>query len=131
MSLSTFNSGSPRLASLDAFRGFVILTMVFVNHLAGIRDVPGWMRHMPEGAEGMTFVDVVFPAFLFIVGMAIPPALDRRRERGRRSRGRSGTSPCAAAGSSSSACSWSTRTIYRRRNRGWVGRCGRFCCLSA
>lgn len=71
-----------RIASLDAFRGFVVLTMVFVNHLSPMQGVPAWMKHMPPDRTGMTFVDVVFPAFLFMVGMAIPPAFDRRLAQG-------------------------------------------------
>lgn len=72
----------PRVASIDAFRGFVIMAMVFVNAVAGMPGVPAWMQHVPPGVEGMTFVDVVFPAFLFIVGMAVPVAFERRRARG-------------------------------------------------
>jgi len=52
--------------------------MIFVNDLASVRDIPWWLRHMPQTADGMTFVDVVFPAFLFIVGMSIPYAIERR-----------------------------------------------------
>ena len=72
-----------RLASLDALRGFTILVMIFVNDVAGVSGAPAWMKHIdPPDADGMTFVDVVFPAFLFIVGMSIPMALERRFERG-------------------------------------------------
>jgi heparan-alpha-glucosaminide N-acetyltransferase len=71
-----------RIASIDAFRGLTILVMVFVNQLAGVSGVPPWARHMKADADAMSFVDVVFPAFLFIVGMSIPFALDRRRARG-------------------------------------------------
>ena len=72
-----------RLASLDAVRGFTILVMIFVNDVAGVQGAPAWMKHMqPANADGMTFVDLVFPAFLFIVGMSIPFALERRLERG-------------------------------------------------
>ena len=67
-----------RITSIDAFRGITILVMVFVNELAGIREIPAWMKHMPAGADAMTFVDVVFPAFLFIAGMSIPFALSKR-----------------------------------------------------
>jgi heparan-alpha-glucosaminide N-acetyltransferase len=67
-----------RLTSLDAFRGLVILTMTFVNYLAGVKHIPAWARHMPDKADGYTFVDVVFPAFLFIVGVALPLALHKR-----------------------------------------------------
>lgn len=73
---------STRIHSIDVFRGLTILTMVFVNDLAGVRDIPAWMKHAVEGSNSMTFVDVVFPAFLFIVGMSIPLALQRRRAQG-------------------------------------------------
>ena len=71
-----------RLTSLDTFRGLVILTMTFVNYLAGVANIPGWAKHMPAHEDGYTFVDVVFPAFLFIVGVAIPLALHKRMARG-------------------------------------------------
>lgn len=71
-----------RILSIDAFRGITILVMVFVNELAGIRDIPAWMKHMPADADAMSFVDVVFPAFLFIVGMSIPFAINNRLAKG-------------------------------------------------
>ena len=52
--------------------------MTFVNYLAGVRNIPAWAKHMPAKADGYTFVDVVFPAFLFIVGVALPLALHKR-----------------------------------------------------
>lgn len=57
--------------------------MIFVNDIAGVstKIVPAWMRHF-HGKSGMTFVDLVFPAFLFIVGMAIPFALGSRLKQG-------------------------------------------------
>jgi heparan-alpha-glucosaminide N-acetyltransferase len=71
-----------RILSIDAFRGITILVMVFVNELAGVRDIPAWMKHMPADADAMSFVDVVFPGFLFIVGMAIPFAINNRLAKG-------------------------------------------------
>jgi len=71
-----------RILSIDAFRGLTILVMVFVNQLAGVSGVPQWARHMKADADAMSFVDVVFPAFLFIVGMSIPFALNQRQARG-------------------------------------------------
>ncbi len=79
--MTTPSPSSPstdRVYAIDVLRGLTILTMIFVNDLASVREIPWWMKHMPENADGMTFVDVVFPAFLFIVGMAIPYAMDRR-----------------------------------------------------
>ena len=71
-----------RILSIDAFRGITILVMIFVNELAGMRDIPQWMKHMPADADAMTFVDMVFPAFLFIVGMSIPFAINSRLVKG-------------------------------------------------
>ncbi len=71
-----------RVLSIDVFRGITILTMIFVNELAAVRDIPAWMKHMPKDADAMSFVDVVFPAFLFIVGMSIPFAINNRFAKG-------------------------------------------------
>lgn len=74
---------SSRIESIDVLRGFTILIMLFVNDLASVADVPAWLKHYhSSSADGMTFVDVVFPAFLFIVGMAIPFAVRKRLEKG-------------------------------------------------
>jgi predicted acyltransferase len=70
-----------RIASVDALRGLTILLMVFVNDLG--RGAPSWMHHIqPPNADGMTLADVVFPTFLFIVGVSIPLALERARAAG-------------------------------------------------
>jgi len=74
---------SSRIVSVDALRGFVMFTMIYVNDIAGAPDnmVPPWMKHF-RGKSGMTFVDLVFPAFLFIVGMSVPFGLDARVSKG-------------------------------------------------
>jgi len=79
--VSTVNSTLPsgRNLPVDAFRGITILLMIFVNELAGISDIPQWARHMPADADAMSIVDVVFPAFLFIVGLSLPFAVEARR----------------------------------------------------
>ncbi len=71
-----------RVASIDILRGLTIFVMVFVNDVAGVRGIPAWMKHVPAEVNGMTFVDVVFPAFLFIVGMAIPLSINKRLKAG-------------------------------------------------
>jgi predicted acyltransferase len=77
---------STRMASIDALRGFVMFMMIFVNDLAGAgKIVPDWMVHFSDrhhGGSGMTFVDLVFPAFLFIVGLSVPFALGGRMTKG-------------------------------------------------
>lgn len=79
---STAPAGSRpgRLVSLDVFRGLTVATMVLVNN-------PGSWSHIYwplEHAEwnGWTPTDLVFPFFLFIVGVAIPLGLGKRVERG-------------------------------------------------
>jgi predicted acyltransferase len=78
--------GRERAVSIDALRGFVMFTMIFVNDLAGAGKIaPDWMVHFSDrhkGGSGMTFVDLVFPAFLFILGMSIPIALSGRLAKG-------------------------------------------------
>jgi heparan-alpha-glucosaminide N-acetyltransferase len=71
-----------RILSIDIFRGLTVLVMVFVNDVAEVKGLPWWTHHMPEGVSGMTYVDMVFSAFLFIVGISIPLALQRRRAMG-------------------------------------------------
>lgn len=67
-----------RLACLDAFRGLDILIMIFVNYVAGMHLSPAWLQHVGNNVDGYTITDVVFPGFLFIVGVAIPLALHKR-----------------------------------------------------
>lgn len=61
-----------RIESIDLFRGLNVLVMIFVDNLGLVKGLPWWTYHMPENANGMTYVDMVFPAFLFLMGMSIP-----------------------------------------------------------
>jgi predicted acyltransferase len=75
-----------RIRSIDALRGLIMFEMIFVNDLAGAgKIVPDWMVHFsdrhPTGS-GLTFVDLVFPGFLFIVGMSLPIALGAQLSKG-------------------------------------------------
>jgi predicted acyltransferase len=67
-----------RLVCLDAFRGFDILVMVFVNYIAPMAAIPFILRHAKVEMDAYTITDVVFPGFLFVVGVAIPLSLGKR-----------------------------------------------------
>jgi predicted acyltransferase len=71
-----------RSYAIDIFRALTMLLMIFVNDLWTLRDVPEWLGHVPAKVDGMGLADVVFPAFLFIVGLSIPFALQNRWKRG-------------------------------------------------
>jgi predicted acyltransferase len=75
-----------RNQTLDALRGYAILTMVLSGSIAFGDTLPAWMYHaqvppplhkfVPTLA-GITWVDLVFPFFLFTMGAAIPLALQK------------------------------------------------------
>jgi predicted acyltransferase len=71
-----------RILSIDLLRGLDVWLMLFVNEMAGVSGTPFFLRHYPHDGDGMTITDLVFPAFLFIVGLAIPFAIGARRRRG-------------------------------------------------
>ena len=71
-----------RIASIDIFRGLTMLVMIFVNQLGEMNGLHWWTRHMPANINGMTYVDMVFPFFLFIVGMSLPLAIQHRLNKG-------------------------------------------------
>ncbi|RKY46944.1 MAG: hypothetical protein DRP86_08380, partial [Candidatus Neomarinimicrobiota bacterium] len=60
---------SKRLISLDAFRGLVIAFMITVNTPGSWRQIYAPLRH--ASWHGCTPTDLVFPFFLFIVGVAM------------------------------------------------------------
>src|SRR5258708_2827246 len=71
----------PRVASIDIFRGLTILVMIFVNDVAGVKGLPWWTYHLPGNVNGMTYVDMVFPFFLFIVGISLPLSVRHRQSK--------------------------------------------------
>jgi heparan-alpha-glucosaminide N-acetyltransferase len=74
-------SVSARVVSIDIFRGITMAVMIFVNDLASVGGLTKWTYHMPANVDAMTYVDMVFPAFLFIVGMSLPIAVRQRLRR--------------------------------------------------
>jgi len=70
-----------RVISIDIFRGFTMAVMIFVNALSEIRGLPWWTYHAPASVDVMTYVDMVFPFFLFAVGMSLPLSVAQRLKR--------------------------------------------------
>lgn len=80
-----------RIASIDALRGLAIFGMVFCATIGWNSNLPAWMFHCqvppPDyvfnpDVRGITWVDLVFPFFLFSMGAAFPFSLTRRLEKG-------------------------------------------------
>jgi predicted acyltransferase len=80
---------SNRLISVDALRGFAVLTIIGLDGLfrnfpkvwdnSITRELAHQMGHCKW--EGFTFLDLIFPLFLFIVGVVLPISLRSRIER--------------------------------------------------
>lgn len=71
-----------RITSIDILRALTMVLMIFVNDLWSLKDIPGWLEHVAPGVDGIGLADVVFPAFLFIVGLSLPYAIANRRSKG-------------------------------------------------
>lgn len=71
-----------RTASIDIFRALTMLMMLFVNDFAGMSGLPHWLHHAKTTEDMLGFSDLVFPAFLFCVGLSIPLAIGRRFSKG-------------------------------------------------
>jgi predicted acyltransferase len=69
------------LASVDALRGLTVAAMVLVNNPGSWSAVYWPLRHAEW--HGFTPTDLIFPFFLFVVGVAVPLALGPRLESGR------------------------------------------------
>jgi len=69
-----------RLVSLDVFRGITIAAMVLVNNPGTWSSIYWPLEHAEW--NGWTPTDLVFPFFLFIVGVSITLAFARRVEEG-------------------------------------------------
>jgi len=80
MSATSSPVKSQRLVSLDALRGFTIAAMVIVNDPGSWNSVYWPLRHAEW--NGCTITDLIFPFFLFIVGVSIALAYSKRLDAG-------------------------------------------------
>ncbi len=71
-----------RISSIDVLRAITMVLMIFVNDFWSLTDIPEGLKHVKRGVDGIGFSDVIFPAFLFIVGLSLPYAIDNRIKKG-------------------------------------------------
>lgn len=71
---------SDRIVSLDVFRGLTIAGMILVNSPGDWSNIYPALEHAKW--NGVTPTDLIFPFFLFIVGITTTISLDKRKERG-------------------------------------------------
>jgi len=81
-------SKSQRLASLDALRGFTMFWIVGGSHLAiSLSTLSGWkwlgdqMKHVQW--DGFSFMDLIFPLFLFVVGVSLSFSISSNIKKGK------------------------------------------------
>lgn len=76
-----------RLVALDAYRGLIMILLVSHGFgLGALKDLPFW-RHLAYQVdhvqwEGLVLWDLIQPAFMFMVGMAMPYAFAKREAEG-------------------------------------------------
>lgn len=73
---------SQRIAAIDILRALTMLLMIFVNDFWTVDGVPHWLEHAKRDEDFLGLADVVFPCFLFVVGMSIPFAIENRFSKG-------------------------------------------------
>lgn len=80
-----------RALAVDLLRGLAIVGMVLSGYISRNPDLPAWLFHaqlpppsfaFDPSVPGITWVDLVFPFFLFSMGAAFPFSIGRRLDRG-------------------------------------------------
>ena len=80
-----------RIATIDILRGIAIFGMILCGNIGFGSGLPGWMFHCQTPPPtyafdptnvGITWVDLVFPFFLFTMGAAFPLSMRKKLENG-------------------------------------------------
>ena len=84
-------TANKRIITIDILRGITIFAMILCANIGYYSDLPAWMFHgqtppptyeFNPDVPGITWVDLVFPFFLFTMGAAFPLAMRRKLESG-------------------------------------------------
>ena len=87
----TAHTPSKRIATIDILRGITIFAMILCANIGYNSDLPAWMFHCQTppptyafnpDVPGITWVDLVFPFFLFTMGAAFPLAMRKKLDNG-------------------------------------------------
>lgn len=80
------DASRPRLQSLDAYRGLIMLTLLCGGIFQSLAGHPVWhwlaVQNEHVAWEGTVYWDLIQPAFMFMVGVAMPFAYAAREARG-------------------------------------------------
>jgi predicted acyltransferase len=68
-----------RVASIDILRALTMVLMIWVNDFWSLTEIPKWLKHASATEDYLGFSDIIFPLFLFIVGLSIPFAIQQRK----------------------------------------------------
>ena len=71
-----------RIISIDVFRGVTMFLMLWVNDFWTLNSIPKWLKHAVSGEDYLGFSDLIFPWFLFAIGLSIPFAFESRLLKG-------------------------------------------------
>lgn len=73
---------SVRVNAIDWLRAVTMFLMLFVNDIPGVKNIPHWLHHAKFDEDMLGFSDLIFPCFLFCVGLSIPFAVENRLAKG-------------------------------------------------
>jgi len=71
-----------RIATIDILRALTMFLMIWVNDFWTLTDIPKWLQHAKSTEDYLGFSDIIFPLFLFIMGLSIPFAIEQRKKTG-------------------------------------------------
>lgn len=76
----TNEANTSRLECIDIFRGLAMALMLMVNNPGNPENIPVQLEHAPW--NGVTVADLVFPFFIFVMGVVVPVSINKRLAEG-------------------------------------------------